>query len=448
MDISPLFEAHDPAVVEGEDNLQIEMFPHQGKMVFAPWRHPTIEYFFMVAGYNAGKSFTGVLLILQLAWRYQGHHIKIGVGGSTMTLLQKTLLADLFKTLKESGQEYEYSQQRGVIKIGTVEFILIATSVPENIYAHNFSAFICDELDELTQTKALTAFVAIQERTRIPFPDGREPFSVFLTTAQGYRGTYQIYSEIKERGDKYWMIHARSADNRKVSQTWLRRMNAIYNDVERMVFLEGKFANLATGRVYYDYDEEVHRLKVDPFRIEPSDTIHVGQDLNAGFSRGTAVVLRDEVIYVVRNFEFGQIGYAPSMLRMAFPTNEIRWYPDASGAEIIAGYSSEIRQNEISLRMATFNPSVVDRIFFVNKLFKTGRMRLFPACGPLSMALKVRQFNDRGEPEKGKGPTAPDHWGDSFEYVTWRMVYANTVFRDLLLATRQGRAIPKERAEA
>jgi len=430
------------------ERLKVKPYIHQKVFIKAPDKFPEYEYFFMVAGYNAGKSFTVVLLMLTLATKYNGHYVTIGIGGGTMTLLQKTLLADFSKWCAMAGIAYDFNKNEKVITLGTVSFVVIATTDPALIYAHNFSIFICDEIDELPQEKALAAFTAIQERTRVPLPNGRIPYSMFLTTAQGYRGTYQIVQEMADRGDGFIMVHAKSEDNLSISREWLDRMKSLYSDVEAMVYLEGMFANLTTGRVYYDYDESLHKLKVDPFEITPDDIIHVGQDLNAGFSRGTAIVMRGGVLYAVKGWSFGQIGYAPSMLRAAFPNNEIRWYPDASGAEIIAGYSQEIRQAGISLRMASFNPSIVDRIFFVNKLFRTGRMLLFPACGPLSMALKVRQFNDRGDPEKGKGPTAPDHWGDSFEYVVWRMVYANTVFRDLLLATRSGRALPKDRQMA
>jgi hypothetical protein len=418
----------------------VALWRHQEQLIELPKLRRDIEFFFMLAGYGAGKSFGGVMLIIDIAEQYQGKRVMVGVGGGTITLLRKTLLADLFRICMTWGVAYTYNKNEEIVTIGTVSFVIISTESPERIYAYNFSIFICDEIDELPQVKALEAFKAIQERTRIILPDGRIPFSVFMTTAQGYRGTYQIISELKERGIRYRLIHGKTADNLALPRAYVKRLYSIYNEVERMVYLEGQFANLTTGRVYYDYDEEKHKLKVVPFEITPSDVIHVGQDLNAGFSRGTAVVMRGNVIYAVKNWSFENIGHAPKMIRNDFPSNAIRWYPDATGAEIIAGYSTEIREAGLALWMGTINPSIVDRIFFVNKLFKTGRMFLLPGCSPLSMALKVRQFNDAGDPEKGKGPTAPDHYCDGFEYVVWRMVLSNVAFRDLLMATRAGRA--------
>jgi hypothetical protein len=327
-------------------------------------------------------------------------------------------------------------------------FVEIAMSNPDLIYGYNFSAFIGDEIDELTQEKALEVFRAAQERTRVTFPDGRAPFLVFMTTAQGYRGMYQIVNDLDEKGVEYWMVRGRTYDNKALSPRYFRRLESIYNETERLVFLEGMFANLTTGRVYYGYDEERNRLKTIPFAIEPNDLIRIGQDFNVGYSCGTAIVKRDGVLHVCKVWSFGEIGHAPKMIRTDFPPNVIEWYPDASGVEIVAGYSKEVRENGIQLRIGTINPSVVDRIFFVNKLFEMGKLVLWPNCGPLSMALKVRQYNDKGDPEKGKGPTAPDHRCDSLEYVVWRIVSRDPEFLDLWSAGRIGRKTITDRIVA
>ena len=426
-----------------KDNV-IEAFEHQAEMLDAPYLHPSIDFFFMIAGYDAGKSFGIVLMMITIAAEYEGQFIRVGVGGGTITLVQKNLLFELFKICQSNHIDYEYSGSEHVVKIGTVEFVILATEQPQLIYSYNFSIFLCDELDELPQEKAAATFIAIQERTRVPLPEGknvpaRGSFSCFLTTAQGYRGTYQIIEEIKERGEPYWIIHAKSAANKTTDPAWIARMRRIYNKIEQEVFLEGQFRNITTGRVYYGYDESKSRLETIPFPIEPNDLIRIGQDFNAGYSRGAAIVKRDGVLHVCKTWSFAEIGHAPKMIRTDFPANEIEWYPDASGAEIVAGYTREVREANIGIRIGVINPSIVDRIFFVNKLFELGKLVLWPNCGALSMALKVRQYNDKGDPEKGKGPDAPDHYCDSLEYVVWRIVSRDREFLDLWTATRLGR---------
>jgi hypothetical protein len=418
---------------------QIQLLEHQTRMLMAPYWYPDRDFFFDIAGYNSGKSFTGVMDALDLAERYKGHYVNIGVGGPTLIRLRQTLVRDLVNHLEMYGIPYEQNRSDNTLKIGTVQFVMLGLDNPGTIYAHNFNAFLCDELDEMEQTKCMDAFTAIQERTRVPFPDGHRAFSKFYTTAQGYKGTYQIVEQIKERGDAYYLIHSRSRDNRFIDKNWLRKMESIYTEMERRVYLDGEFANLTTGRVYYSYDEEKHRLKAVPFAIQPNDLIRVGQDFNFGYSCGTATVKRDGKIYVCKLWSFKEIGHAAKMIRTDFPSNEIEWYPDASSPDIVTGIAKEFRNYDIKINVGTINPSVVDRIFFVNHLFEAGLLYLFPNCGPLSMALKLRQFNDKGDPEKGKGPDAPDHRCDSLEYVIWRIVSRDPEYIQLWQGTRTGR---------
>src|SRR5208337_1858254 len=110
---------------------------------------------------------------------------------------------------------------RSELRIGKMLFVEIAMSNPDLIYGYNFSAFIGDEIDELTQEKALEVFRATQERTRVTFPDGRAPFLVFMTTAQGYRGMYQIVNDLDEKGVEYWMVRGRTYDNRALSPRYV-----------------------------------------------------------------------------------------------------------------------------------------------------------------------------------------------------------------------------------
>lgn len=427
-----------------KEDLDIQAQKHQRLIMNAPYQKLDTDFFFMIAGYDAGKSFTLALWILTIAADYCGKFIRVGIGCTTITFAKKTLLYQVFALLQQAGVEFSYDGSEHILTIGTVEFVVLSTEQPQLIYGYRFSIFLSDELDELTEEKAIEAFKAIQERTRMPLPATSElpergAFSAFFTTAQGYRGTYQIIEEIKERGETYWIIHARSADNGYSDKKWIARMRRIYTKIEQEVFLEGQFRNLTTGRVYYGYDESKNRLAEYPFAIEPNDLIRVGQDFNFGYSCGTAIVKREGELHVVKLWQFKEIGHAAKMIRTDFPNNEIEWYPDASAPEIVTGIAKEFRNYGIQIRMGTINPSVVDRIFFVNHLFEQKMLWLWPNCGPLSMALKLRQFNDKGDPEKGKGPTAPDHRCDSLEYPVWRIVSRDQEFIELWTSSRIGR---------
>ena len=402
---------------------------HQSLVLKAPDSYPQIPYFFLMGGYGCGKSFTGVFAILQLYYKYNGHYCRIGIGGTSQTLLRKTLLADLFKVLKEAGIKYQHNKQERTIYIGTVEFVYISMSDPGTIFAYNFCVFIGDELDELKQETAIEAFTAVQERTRITCPDGHAPYAIFMTTAQGLKGTYRIIEDLREKKIPFILIRGLTKDNTTLAPDYVRRLYALYTPVEAEAFLEGKFVNLYTGRVYPEYNELLHMYQ--SFALAEGEKVFVGQDFNSGFSKAAVFVERGSCIFGIAEYSFNVVADAPRILRANFPSQHIVWLPDASAKEIMAGYREEIAEAGIELILRTLNPSITERILIVNKLFRLGRLRLFSAMKMLSIALKTRQFDDTGEPQKGKGPLAPDHICDATEYALWHIVQVSTSLREL-----------------
>ena len=409
----------------------------------------------MIGGYGCGKSSSVVFFIFNICKHYLGKgHVEVAIGVPTITLFDKTIWVDLRKYLEMSKSSYSYNKQEHILTIGNIVFIIINTEEPGRIYGVNPMIFICDELDELAQDVAMEAWVAINERTRNLLPDGRKPFMVFTTTAQGYKGTYQILETLKmqnaelkeqvaageisqERYDRLhnkWIhIRALTKNNTHLDPDYVDRLYLRYDENERLAFLEGHFVNLTTGRVYPEYDSEIH--DIEPFEIDPSETVYIGQDLNVGFSKAVAFIKRAHILYIVRCFSFKTIVDAPYLMRSTFPTNPIEYFPDASANEILAmpDYRRELTQNSIQMRSGTVNPSILQRTFIQNKLFKLKRMFIFKIKEnqPMMMALKVRQFDDKGAPEKGRGSDAPDHLCDSSDYAVYRIVNSDANFRDL-----------------
>ena len=418
------------------DDRIIRPFIHQEQIVKAPHLFPEYDWFILAGGYGCGKSFSIVLCILDIATRYQGQDVSVGIGSTTITKAIKSIIKDLRVVLKKSHSVFEFNKKDNILTIGTVQFYLIATEQPGDIYAYNLHIFLCDEIDELPQAKVIDAATAIRERTRLVLPDGRIPYMMFFTTVQGYRGLYQVVQNLKNAGEKYVMVRGLTRNNTTLAKSYVKSLYAIYDDNERLAYLEGRFVNLRAGRVYPDFDEA--EAVVPDIEIRPNDIIYVGQDLNAGFSKAVAVVKRDGVLYITHAWSFQEIGNAPQIMRQTYPPNEILWFPDASGKEILKGYKQEIMAQDISLRIGHSNPSIVDRIFMVNKMFKAGRPKVCRShTTMLTEALKIRQFNDLGVPEKGKGENAPDHICDSLEYVIYRIVMSDRDYLDLAQLSRE-----------
>ena len=411
--------------------------PHQRKIISAPTAFPDCSYFFLCGGYGCGKSFSIVLMVIVLAKRYAGQEVTIGLCSTTITLLQKTVILDLVKIFKKTGSRYEYNQKDNILTIGTIRFLLIATGQPNEIYGPNINICLCDEIDELPETKAIEAHKALSERTRLTLPDGRKPFIMYFSTTHGYRGLYKIVQKLKADKLPYVLVRGLTKDNTALDPQYVQNLYAIYDEQERLAYLEGRFVNLQSGRVYSSYDDQTCRC--EPFEITPDMTIMVGQDLNSGFSKAAAVVKKDKVLYIVRSWSFKEVGGAPAIMRAAYPQNEILWFPDCSGKEILKGYKQEVLDNGIQCRIGSSNPRILDRVFYVNKLFKMGLLKVFD-CKETDMAseaLKVRAYNDLGQPEKGKGEDAPDHICDGLEYVIYRIVRSDPDFMRLKELSRE-----------
>jgi hypothetical protein len=420
-----------------KDDNTITPFIHQSRIVSAPSAFPDVSYFFLCGGYGCGKSFSIVLMVILIVNQYDGQDITVALCSTTMTLLQKTVILDLVKILKKTESEFSFNAKDNILTIGTIRFICIATGQPNDIYGQNVNITLCDEIDELPEMKAIEAHKALSERTRLTLPDGRKPFIMYFSTTHGYRGLYKIIQKLKRDKLPYILVRGLTKDNTSLSPSYVKNLYAIYDEMERLAFLEGRFVNLQSGRVYSAYDDST--CKVLPFAITKDMVIYIGQDLNSGFSKAAAIVKKDKVLYVVRAWSFKEIGGAPSIMRSTYPQNTILWFPDSAGKEIIKGYKQEIIDNGIQCRIGTHNPRILDRVFYVNKLFKLGLLKVFdcPENDMLSEALKVRAYNDLGQPEKGKGEDAPDHIADALEYVLYRLVRSDSDFMNLKELSRE-----------
>ncbi len=410
---------------------------HQKAIVTAPHFYPDYDWFILAGGYGCGKSYSIVLCVLDIVETYNGYDISVGIGSVTITLAQKTIFKDLQSILVRTHSEYTYNSKDNILTIGTIKFFFIATEQPSNIYAYNLNIFLCDEIDELSQTKVLDANKAIRERTRVMLPDGRIPYIMYFSTVQGYRGLYHVVKTLKTAGEKYILVRGETKDNPYIAKSQVESLYRIYDDMERMAFLEGRFVNLRSGRVYTEYDEDKHR--VAPFDITKEYVVMIGQDLNSGFSKAAAVIKKDKKLYITCGWSFQEIGLAPGIMRQKYIQNEILWFPDSAGKEIIKGYKQQIIDNGIQCRIGSSNPRIIDRVFYINKLFRMGLLYVFDnkECDELSEALKVRAYDNNGKPEKGQGETAPDHYCDALEYVIYRIVRSDPDFMNLKELSRE-----------
>lgn len=419
--------------------------------------HPEIPYVFLIGGFGAGKSMTDVMLCLFLysCYVHSPAPITIGILGVTIKLLKQTVIADLERAFDAAGIPYRDNSQAGTLTVGQITFVYLAMQNPDDIYAFNFHAAICDEIDEVPPDRVKKIVTAIQERCRAMIPasvngkmPAREPFIFFSTTAQGLGGTYMLTEEFRKNGVPYSVIRARTADNPYLAPGQLKLLRMLYTEDEARAFLDGEFVNLSVGRVYPEFDPQKHVYMSFPLRTGTvevdangkkhysGETIYVGQDFNAGYNAAVMLIERAGTIYAINTEHWDYVGDAARQLREMYPTHRIIMIPDANGKEIMSGFVEEFDAYDIEIFWNNINPSVTERITGVNKGFRFNQLKIFEKQDKLQMCLQTRDFDDTGKPRKGKGPNALDHWGDAFEYGYWHIINQINGYDKILEAIR------------
>ena len=433
---------------------------HQSASINLIRMHPEVPYVFLIGGFGAGKSMTDVMLCLFLYSCYvkSPTPITIGILGVTIKLLKQTVIADLERAFDAAGIPYRDNSQAGTLTVGQITFVYLAMQNPDEIYAFNFHAAICDEIDEVPPDRVKKIVTAIQERCRAMIPasingamPAREPFIFFSTTAQGLGGTYMLTEEFRKNNVPYAVVRARTQDNPYLAPGQLKLLRKLYTEDEARAFLDGEFVNLSVGRVYPEFAPNKHmymsfpihtgEVIVDPMtgkKTYTGETLYVGQDFNSGYNAAVIIIEREGCLYAVDAHHWDYVGDGARKLRELYPTNRIILIPDANGKEIMSGFTEEFAEHDIEIWWNNVNPSITERITGVNKAFRFGQLKVFASANTdkLQMCLQTRDFDDTGKPRKGKGPNALDHWGDAFEYAVWHIIHQIKGYDKILEAIR------------
>lgn len=420
---------------------EIHLLKHQEALINMVRFHPEIPYTFLIGGFSCGKSFTDVSFMLFLVEQYfkYPNGATFGLIGASIKLLTQTVLKDFTQYCTISNIPFKDNSQKGFIQVGNVRFVYLSGADPDDIYAHNFMGAICDELDELPPERILSLIKAIQERVRVPVPastlmPARSPFVVFTTTAQGLGGTYQLIQYLKKVQLPHALIRARTADNFHNDPIMIANLTKLYTPEERDAFLEGKFVNLAAGRVYPAFNRSKHVYM--PFAILPTDHIYVGADFNYGYDNTSCLIERAGHLYVISEHQFTFMGDAPGKLREKYPSNEIEFVPDASGKEVMQGLVKEFTDANVSVFWNSVNPGIGERVTATNRLLAQNRLHVFSNCERVALGLEIQDYDDMGKPRKGKGPDAVDHILDCLSYAIWRIIHQINGYDDILDAIR------------
>jgi hypothetical protein len=198
------------------------------------------------------------------------------------------------------------------------------------------------------------------------------------------------------------------------------------------VFMHGQFLAIAKGRVLGDFSWERNYLEYDlDNKLDPEEWVFIGQDFNTGFSRASAYIARDGVIYAVKYYDFANVQDAPSVFRHDFPHQRILWIPDMTMKDSFPMFTRELRRYDIRIAYRKKNPVVEDTVFLCNKLFYTGRLRICAIAKDLAEACALAMRDKDNRIPKGLGPSSPIHAIDGLRYAVHFICANRPGFRDI-----------------
>jgi hypothetical protein len=417
---------------------KIIVLPHQSEYMQAPYLFPEKRWFFLVCGYGAGKTRANVIALLYAVKRLQnkkdrgGDYARLTVAGYTLSHLNKTFLVYLRQILDQSKTAYTENKKDNFFVIGTVTVFVIPMENPETIFGIDVHAVYGEEIDELTEDKAIEAVRALSERCRQQMPGERSPFLCFGSTSQGQKGLYRIYNHFKKSGTGFVLIRGRTQDNVFLPKELIADMLRMYTPEEKRVFMDGEFLAIAKGRVLGDFNWDRNYLDYDMDQeLFSGETVYIGMDFNVSYNRASAYIARDGVLYCIKYYDFPDPQDAPSVFRHDFPVQRILWIPDVTIKDSFPQFARELRKYGIQIIYRKKNPLVEDTVFLVNKLFYTGRLMVCRIARDLAEACAQAHRDKDNKIPKGIGPASPIHAIDGLRYVCSFVCMRDKAFRDI-----------------
>ena len=402
----------------------IKLLPHQSLYIQAPLLYPQQRYFFLLCGYGACKTRANVFLTLHWVKKLQnkkdiaGDYARILVAGYTLSHLEATFLIYFRQILTSSKTPYVEDKKNNIFFIGTVTVMLVPLENPERLFGRDIALGIVEELDELTEDKAIAAVNALVERRRQQISGFRSPFLCFGSTSQGFKGLYRLYNHFKKSGIGFVLIKGRTEDNIYLPKEYVQDMRRMYTPEEFEVYAHGEFLAVAKDRVFPDFDWKQNYLNYNLDRsLLPSEEVYIGQDFNTGFSRASAYVIRDKIIYCIKYYDFPNPQDSPGVFRHDFPDQRIIWIPDVTIKDSFPQFGRELRRYDIHTAYRKKSPLVEDTVFLVNKLFRLERLLVCRIAAPIAEACSAAMRDNDNKIPKGKGPTSPFHAIDGLRYV-------------------------------
>lgn len=365
----------------------------------------------LVGGFGSGKTHIGAMRALYLSYANQG--LPGMYISPSYPMARKTIEVTLKDMLDRAGISYRYNQKyheysiwnwNGSIWIGSGDD-------PDSLKGPNLAWVGIDE--PFIQDKAVY-HIAL---SRVRHPAAKQSELFMTGTPEDLNWGYDL--AIGKGGDDVGVVHARTRDNVHIPERTIQAMESAYTDEMIDAYLNGKFVNLTSGRVYPAFDRSRNVVTRNDLSGFP---VIVGMDFNVakmcasvGYQTSDGVHWFDEIVLRNSNtFEMAEV------LAGKYPGSVV--YPDPAGS---ARKTSATKSDHQILAKAGFtvrahkkHPPIRERVNSVNALWHNSKrevkMTVDPKCTEIIEEMDRTQWKN-GAPDEGTDHERT-HMGDAVGY--------------------------------
>lgn len=287
---------------------------------------------------------------------------------------------------------------------------------PDRLKGSNIAAAGIDE--PFIQERA----VFDQVVARIRHPAARRRELNITGTPEGVVGWgYDLFEgELRQKMD-VGLVQCGSFANRALPAGYVDRMVETFDDTARAAYVDGKFVNMSSGRVYHAFDGTVNVSEDEP---PPHAEWGCGMDFNVSPMAFCVFWRSGDRMHFVDEFELPNSSSedACQKLREEYPQVDAI-YPDASGkarsTKSPRGKSDfdYIREAGYEILAERANPTHRDRFNSANAALRHRRVTISPDCAKLRRYLMAYSHEDMHREEQKAMSHLMDAWSYPIHYI-------------------------------
>lgn len=371
----------------------------------------------IVGGYQSGKSAAATIKAITHLLRYPG--VPIAYYLPIFRLFDDMLIPKAKELFELIDIPYKVNQHKAKIITPYGEIWMRSMDDPDSIVSYSVGYSIVDEVDLVHPNKRDRAMKRISSRNSYKKDTPNQ--IDFVSTPEGFAYMYEFF--VKKANDNKLLLRLKTSDNESnLAEGYIAGLREQYTTEQLEAYLNGEFANLTSGTVYYKFDRHVNHTDR---AIQDHDTLSIGMDFNIGNMSGVVHVIDEKPTAVDELTGIYDTSQMCNIIKEKYPGHRILIYPDASGRNRSTNASITdiqiLKDEGFIVRAKSKNPLVKDRVKNMNRMFCDGRNVInylvnTHKCTEYTEALEKMASDKNGEPDKSSGY---DHITDAGGYFIY-----------------------------